>query len=344
MDTAADPASQCAADTYNANAGSAMTPYAGTATTCDGCPTGMVTVANTTGATSKDACLAPPGYGFNAQTTTAAICIAGEYNPGYNREACVSCGDGISTAGPGAETVGECFIPAGWGMTQQTDGAWKGTQCPVNTFGRANSTFGLVEVECTKCPENTYSAAGSTSVLDCKTNPGYGWNNGEVQQCTAGSWATGGDQKKCTPCGTGYTTATAGAVNATECVVALGWTLSVPGDINAGLSQCPFGSYKDTLGNAACTVCGNGTTTSVQAGAVAATDCDACEPGYGSADIAADNYSCGMCASGSYSPGNTKGGASCVTCPNPASFNGLMVSRKVRGCHGCGCHRCLTAA
>lgn len=77
--------------------------------------------------------------------------------------------------------------------------------------------------------------------------------------------------------------------------------------------------------------CPVGTTTTVIIAAEAASECDACLPGYGNATIDAAAPACGLCASGTYSFGYVQGGAACEACPKPDGYTGDMVSRKVGG-------------
>lgn len=118
-----------------------------------------------------------------------------------------------------------------------------------------------------------------------------------------------------------------GADAEADCRVDAGWFLSDAANATKGLSQCPKGTWKELLGNVACTTCAAGTTTSITEGATALSDCDACKPGFGGviADLSAPT--CTKCTSGFYSPGNVKGGANCTACPKPSLFTGKMVSR-----------------
>lgn len=50
---------------------------AGSGNPCTSCPSGMQTLPGVQGATSGDACLAPPGWGWSAVTQTATICPVG---------------------------------------------------------------------------------------------------------------------------------------------------------------------------------------------------------------------------------------------------------------------------
>lgn len=76
-----DAGTKCVANTYR----SGTTTYTSSAISCDACPAGMWTLTGVEGATSPDACLARPGYGWSSGSQTATICAQGTYNPGARR-------------------------------------------------------------------------------------------------------------------------------------------------------------------------------------------------------------------------------------------------------------------
>ena len=185
----------------------------------------------------------------------------------------------------------------------------------------------------------TNGKTGSITVDACVTNPGYGYYDGQVLQCDFGSYSPGGDQSECADCGDGYnttadgsvptTSAVAGASAASQCAISAGWSYADIADAAKGLAPCVRGTYKALIGNASCTTCPAGTTTTITMAATAQSDCDSCRPGFGTASINLANPSCAMCTSGAYSAGYNKGGQSCVACPKPELFSGTMVSRNV---------------
>lgn len=154
-----------------------------------------------------------------------------------------------------------------------------------DTYGVDQRSFGQVASECSKCPANsgTQGRAAQVGPGSCRTLPGYGWEDGVVEECAYGSWATGGDQSRCTECGAGYNTtdgagnAVMGATSAAACQVDIGWQP----DGSGGITPCPQGTYKATYGPAACSPCPSGTTSSWVLGATEVAQCDACLPGYG---------------------------------------------------------------
>ncbi|KAI8463454.1 MAG: hypothetical protein J3K34DRAFT_526986 [Monoraphidium minutum] len=298
----------------------------GQAVSCTPCGAGLGTRGQ--GHSSEDACLALPGYGFDAVARAGVICPLGSYNLGWNKEPCRQCGAGtVTTAVAGAAGPDQCLTPAGDGSRLLADGATlSGAPCPAGTYGRPQPTFGLVPAECTKCPENTLTVAeGSSSSVQCLAQPGYGYSDGRADLCAPGSYSPGGGQAACTPCGQGLTTLAAGAASPADCVLAEGWAdTSKP---------CAQGTYKPSTGPGACAACPAGTTTLLATGATALAQCDVCLPGYAAASISPAAPWCGICPSGTYSGGGA-GGAACTPCTPPASYSGVMVSR--RGATGAG--------
>ncbi|GBF88748.1 hypothetical protein Rsub_01649 [Raphidocelis subcapitata] len=322
----------CPGDTYRVG----EVDYDAAGVNCTMCGTGSKTLPNVEGATSPDACLAPPGWGWNSVDGTSTECIEGEYNPGWNREACSSCGSGtITTKAKGSVSPDQCFTPAGNGNSRSADGlTLTGFVCPENTYGRGTDTFGLVDVECTKCMEHT-STVGVNATIDvsfCVADAGYGYYDGEVKLCDYAFYSSAGGRDACEYCGMGKNTTDDGTVGIqgasanTQCHNAAGWEVD---DAGTGVQQCLRGYYKPTIAEVACTKCLDGTTTSLMAGAILESDCDTCRPGFGILGSVVDVTAplCDMCTSGKYSAGYTPGGQECLTCPNPPSFSGLMVSR-----------------
>jgi hypothetical protein len=324
-------ATECPADTYRSGDATAVASASGD-NACTACPYGLKTQEGVTGATSVDECLAPPGWGFNG--TAANECGSGKYKEGWNKEACSDCGTGFETDATNSTSEGDCKVPPGFGASSADGGVtWTAVKCPVNTYGRSDPTYGRVLVECTKCMDNTWTQGldTRTSASACVTVAGYGYDDGAVTQCDAGTYNVGNNTSPCTSCGVGKDTTAdgltslAGATDPAQCLMAKGWE----SDGATGLKKCKQGYYKATISNTACTQCPNGTTTSV-AGATALSGCDACRAGFGASSISASAPSCGICGSGKYSAPITSGGAACLSCPVPGGYNGAMVSRQVR--------------
>ncbi|GBF88751.1 hypothetical protein Rsub_01652 [Raphidocelis subcapitata] len=324
-------APQCLANTYRSGA-ALYSP--GTGVACMPCPDNTQTLTGVRGATSRSACLAPPGYGWNATDGTAAACDYGYFKAGWDREACTKCGEGtITTAAQASASPDACYTPAGHGNSLSADGlTLTGFACPVGTYGRELATYGLVDVECSKCIENTATnGTGSTSAAQCVTLPGFGWDNGGSQICEFAYWSAGGSQESCQYCGEGFNTTAAGggaaargADSGDDCAIGAGWTDDGVGSIK----PCLQGSYKSLLGPSACVKCPSGTTTTLTFAPTALSDCDACRTGFGAAAISGTAPACAICESGTYSFGHTSGGQDCQPCPSPDGYSGAMVSRR----------------
>ncbi|KAI8465713.1 MAG: hypothetical protein J3K34DRAFT_525137 [Monoraphidium minutum] len=324
-----DTADLCPLATFRANA----TAYDGAAgVACDACPANMTTADD--GATSDEACVTPPGWGFDAATQQPYLCPLGAFSAGGDREPCTPCGDGtFTTDGPGSAHPDDCKVPAGHGTTRAADGSLSAEPCPVGEFGRGADTYGLDDVACSDCPPfSTTAAEGSTESSQCFMLPGYGHERGGVFEiCGYGSYSAGGGMSPCTPCGYGYNTSAAdgapvkGATSQAQCAAAAGFTPLSTG----GLKPCVGGFYKDRLGNYPCQRCPAGTTTVAITPAAALSECEACAPGYGSAAGGIDPAApaCAICPSGTYSPGRVVGGAPCEACPKPPGYTGRMASR-----------------
>ena len=85
-----------------------------------------------------------------------------------------------------------------------------------------------------------------------QTNAGYGWDNGQVNQCPYAYFSAGESQNPCTWCGEPFNTTAPGAARADACQVDYGYTR----DAAAGVMPCLRGSYKDVLGASACSQVG----------------------------------------------------------------------------------------
>jgi hypothetical protein len=61
------------------------------------------------------------------------------------------CGNGtLSTDTTTSTSADQCYTPAGHGNSRDGSGILEAYVCPLNTYGRGNKTYGLVDIECTK--------------------------------------------------------------------------------------------------------------------------------------------------------------------------------------------------
>lgn len=336
------PAVKCPEDTYRGG----DAPYDNsTGVACTPCPDLMRTT--DVGQTSRDACLAPPSYGYNSTAGAAYLCPLATYNEGWNLKPCAACGAGnITTDAPGARTSDDCVTPPGHQLLVDGGGVYTAKICPAGSFGSPNKTYGLQVLPCIPCLEfTTNHAPGGSDPAACVTLPGYGYFNGGVSICDYGYWSPGGGRSPCSYCGDGFNTTPGaapggapaqGATAAADCAVAQGFYLQPTG----GVAACPQGFYKSALGPAACSACPSGTTTSKILGASSLSDCDACRRGYGVAAggaIDPANPRCSACPSGSWGPGGrgSDGSAECRACPVPESYSGNMTSKPVSAAATC---------
>jgi hypothetical protein len=168
----------CPQDTWRAGEVEGLAT-GGAAVACVPCGLNTVTLVNTTAATTPDACLAPPGYGWAASDSNAGgnstICPLATYNPGYNRQPCAFCGGpGMTTLAPGALSADQCMTPAGYGNeVDPVTGIYSAQPCPIGTYGRPLASFGLVDVQCVKCPDHSTTLQNaSSSQSQCLVDPG----------------------------------------------------------------------------------------------------------------------------------------------------------------------------
>ncbi|KAF8072349.1 hypothetical protein HT031_000008 [Scenedesmus sp. PABB004] len=338
--------------------------FDGTAGTwsCKPCPYNAITLKN--GSTSADDCVVPPGYyvrgsaanGTMAKcpTTPANTDTEGYYRTGWKafkevvsasgdgKDACTPCGAGIlsdatetdelPSAAAGskvAATSASCYIKAGWGITFDPADFTKFKAikpCPANTYGVANTTFGLINAPCKACTKNLYSAAASTSFDACLNPGGFGYTSEGANQCPDGFWAAAASMQPCEPCPEGRTTLYEpgnGTLqdSITDCIVPAGsglydgnstdpWNPS-GNTTNTGAKPCPVGYYSAGGASALCLPCGDANSTM----GVGSTTCDSCASGFGKAS---GSSTCELCDFNSFNTGLSSD--SCMSCPT-TTFN-----------------------
>ena len=123
--------------------------------------------------------------------------------------------------------------------------------------------------------------------------------------CEAGKYSTATaavDQSTCQACPS-YTYSGVGSGLLTNCTCNKGYT----GSDGVECAACNAGSFKDTNGSDACTLCSAG-----KYSAAGASVCSDCIAGYDSTGLFAFNVSCRACAPGKYKP--TNGSSTCIFC------------------------------
>lgn len=208
------------------------------------------TVNVSTNKLSKTSCPGGTGFGFMsripstacpARTSTAqcASCPASQYRAGEWLPcltcSCTQCaantyyGSNVlcntcplrSTSPPGSTVISNCSCPVGY----YTALSAICSVCPVGSY--------CVESQQITCPSNSTSLTGSTLLSNCTCNNGY-YTNDITQGCAgcpAGSYCTGSQRTTCpagtysaalatacTPCASGYYTASSGQSQCAACL------------------------------------------------------------------------------------------------------------------------------
>ncbi|WIA19769.1 hypothetical protein OEZ85_005683 [Tetradesmus obliquus] len=201
----------------------------GTTAGCQPCPYSATTLKNGSisaddcvvppGYFVRDSAANANGEMVQCYTTPANSGAEGYYRPGWKsykevlstnpakdgKDICTKCGEDIMSAAvdaderPGAAagslapaTSAGCYIKAGWGITFDPSNFTKFKAikpCPANTYGVANTTFGLINAPCKACTKNLYSNDTSTKFTDCKNPGGFGYTSEGANQCPDGFWA-----------------------------------------------------------------------------------------------------------------------------------------------------------
>lgn len=226
---------------------------------CQPCPTG--TTHDLTGATSVAACYCMPGYSLTGAQCSA--CASGTYKPDAgNDTACVACPSG-ATSPAGATGPEQCVCAAGYG----TEGSDASACAPC-----AEGTQKFVDSNepCIACPADSTLLTNSTHASEsCVCQPGFTGSADACTPCAPGTYKTEAGSAACTVCGEGLTSpegaTTAAAcecdgpsylpdpLDPSICIAACGVGEFFDGDNTCAL--CAENSYKETVGNEACTPC-----------------------------------------------------------------------------------------
>ena len=201
-------------------------------TVCGNCPQHSIAKREGNNLTHCD-CL--PGYYGNAGNCTA--CEAGKYKPTYGSSECTNCGSGkYSTA--------------------------------------LHATNDSV---CTSCPANMSSPEASASIYSCGCIAGlFGGNISSCQKCQAGKYKSTASAEPCDDCPAGKYSAAVGAGLEDTCSSCPQYATSLSGSTVIEACQCSAGTtgngseacfpcghgfFKNTTGDAPCSLCPNQTFT-----------------------------------------------------------------------------------
>uniref|UniRef100_A0A383W8R7 Tyrosine-protein kinase ephrin type A/B receptor-like domain-containing protein n=1 Tax=Tetradesmus obliquus TaxID=3088 RepID=A0A383W8R7_TETOB len=305
----------------------------------------------------------------------------GYYRPGWKsykevlsttadgKDKCIPCGSDIRSRAMDADEMpgksdtdkapassASCYILAGWGITFDPSDFTKFraiAPCPNNTYGVANTTYGLINAPCKACTKNLYSLEGSTNFTACLNPGGFGYTSEGANQCPDGFWAAKDSMAPCEQCPPGRTTLYQPGNGAfqdsiEDCIVPPGsgiyngndtnpWSPTDPTNPNTPAKECPIGFYSsnDTLAtDNKCKACpDNGSTT-----APGSTSCTVCAAGYG---IATGETKCSACPYGKFNLGTSE---SCNTCPQTTFndfvgdgylSNGITFKKNLKGPESC---------
>lgn len=131
---------------------------------------------------------------------------------------------------------------------------YSAVNCSSNSYGVANTTYGLGAYPCRDCPAGMQTStslpssaafyfsegdvAGFTNPMACVTKPGYGYNGRVATACPAGSYNAAGNYGTCTKCAAGFSTPAnpEQQVSVDNCAVAQGYGLH-----DNAIVPCPVG-------------------------------------------------------------------------------------------------------
>jgi len=235
---------QCGNNTYSSAVNATL------AETCVTCQNSSISMM---GSNAHTDCHCLPGYltsDLGRVNATCTQCSAGSFNPALGATTCSKCAGGLYSSSPGAVAVEQCLA------------------CPVSKYSAPGAA------QCEACPLNTFAPAPSDELTDCKCLAGYysttlGSDGHTCQECPAGTFKPLQGAAACTQCRADrYSTATAATSNST-CQPCTANAVSPMGssassmclcdygykEVNSTCAACIAGTFKDTLGSAACTDC-----------------------------------------------------------------------------------------
>ena len=237
------------------------------------CAAGKYGAKDAAGAQCK-AC--PAGRYARAKATACGACPIGKSQAKTGQSSCTPCAAGSGTAATGSTACTPCAA-----------GTFaKAAVCTKCGLGKYNAKTG--QSSCTTCAAGSETAkTGSTLASACKPCAvGTYAKAGVCTKCETGKYNAKTGQSSCTSCASGYTTKTAGAKVASDCVR---WTVAMPSS-----GKCPAGAYKS---GAACAKCAAGKTTLVWQRSIAGYHCKTMARSYTKvADVAACKILCSATA------------------------------------------------
>ncbi|KAF8065593.1 SVEP1 [Scenedesmus sp. PABB004] len=312
-------AAQCSVGTYN--------PGGPGSSSCLACPWGLTTAS--AGAEDESLCRVPPGFGLvfplpaNRSVNATERCDFG-YNPGWNRQACTSCGLNV-TALFNRTSAADCYVLRGQGLqvVVQDDGTRvrAAVNCWAGSVGMPAPTPASSALPCDTCPRfmSTLLELSTNRSADCQALPGYtpvvGAATIQAVACAVGTYKANFSNAACTPCPSFTSTpgvASTSAANCTVCAAGYGgWSAVGP-----ACTPCAVGTV-NSGGSSSCTSCPSFTSTP-GIGSTSTANCTVCAAGYGG--WSAVGPACTPCAVGTV---NSGGSSSCTSCPSFTSTPGI---------------------
>jgi hypothetical protein len=211
---ASDVCAPCAAGTFNPLEGQAWCAY--------DCPAGYRGVAE--GGTSQAAACEPCGVGYFSPFSGSLRCSAcptGTFADAANASFCGECPAGFYGASPAATSAAQCR-PCAAGTFNSVPGQ-PIFSCLACAAGRASGASGATsDGACAACAPGTFAPPGAAA---CAPAPAGKYAEGEgaagATDCPLGRFASGAggaSADACAPCAAGTTTASTGAIAASQCL------------------------------------------------------------------------------------------------------------------------------
>jgi hypothetical protein len=275
-------------------------------TGCTACPANKAVPAGQLRPTSANDCVCRAGSYVNAAGACLTQCPANFY-VASDGVTCTSCptSPGVST-NPQPNTKTSCLCPAAFTWNAATSNCVAcGTGAITVTIGNTSPSqcacpagfYGNPTVSCTACPANSVrpgSSSTDTSTTGCTCAVGFYWDTATVA---------------CVACGTGATTAVAGATSSSQCACPTGFY----GDPTASCDSCGASGTTDGP-SSSITAIGNCICEQNYYGGGSVTECTACPSGAITLTDGANVIeSCG-CPAGSFGKGSDDT-IGCAACP-----------------------------
>ena len=308
------PCNACAQGTFKDTVGSAA---------CTECPANSLTPLASRDAT---ACQANPGFtGPHGGPFTA--CPSGTYKGTAGSSPCTAC-PSSTVSSIASASIGHCVpattAPDAHGRCPAGFTGPDGGPCSACMEGTFKSKPG--SAPCASCPANSNSSPASVDSTACHADPGFtGPDGGPFTACPSGTFKDSVGDVACTDCPhTGNAVSIVASTSVGDCVPAT-WPpgangecpVGYKGDISGPCDACPSGTFKDTAGTPACTVCPAQSESTPASTSSAACMKPPCQDGLCCKGFTGPiGGPCTACPEGTYK--DILGSAACTECPGHA--------------------------